>query len=200
MILVAPCCKSVPASEYKADNEYLLTLLMVIHEEKLTLFLSVPENATLIRVKHKVGSALAALQVVTAVPQLLSMHSALVFPQIAQDSSFQDRVVSMPSRKSITRSKPATFAVAVEGLHGESKFDKGSELLYHKTLLPPMATATVMASPDLMGWSWAQGLTTWLVSTVVVAAAVSAKMSICNPPTLGSPRNQKKKKEKRKKS
>jgi hypothetical protein len=40
------------------------------------------------RVKHKVGSALAALQVVTAVPQLLSMHSALVFPQIAQDSSF----------------------------------------------------------------------------------------------------------------
>jgi hypothetical protein len=46
-----------------------------------------------------------------------------------------------------------TLTVAVEGLHGESKFDKGSELLYHKTLLPPMATATVMASPDLMGWS-----------------------------------------------
>jgi hypothetical protein len=88
MILAAPCCKSVPASEYKADNEYLFTLLMVIHEEKLTLFLSVPENATLIRVKHKVGSALAALQVAMAVPQLLSMHSALVFPQIAQDSSF----------------------------------------------------------------------------------------------------------------
>ncbi len=40
------------------------------------------------RVKHKVGSALAALQVAMAVPQLLSMHSALVFPQIAQDSSF----------------------------------------------------------------------------------------------------------------
>jgi hypothetical protein len=46
-----------------------------------------------------------------------------------------------------------TLTAAVEGLHGESKFDKGSELLYHKTLLPPMATATVMASPDLMGWS-----------------------------------------------
>lgn len=44
------------------------------------------------RVKHKVGSALAALQVVMAVPQLLSMHSALVFPQIAQDSSFLKEV------------------------------------------------------------------------------------------------------------
>jgi hypothetical protein len=70
-----------------------------------------------------------------------------------KENVYQDRVVSMPSTKSITRSKPATFAAAVEGLHGESKFDKGSELLYHKTLLPPMATATVMASPDLMGWS-----------------------------------------------
>jgi hypothetical protein len=34
-------------------------------------------------------------------------------------------------------------------------------------------------------------LTTWLVSTVVVAAAVSAMMSICNPPTLGSPKTKK---------